>query len=227
MFATKRKTRAWLVLASVTFALFASRTANAQASYSLFPCSQGTNCTIFNGTISYQLQTCSTTNDCLFFGGTHIYQCINGLCQAVSSTACTANPQCPHDSFGNEECGQSGTCAACTGNGTSVCCYQPACLPGFCGVHPDNCGDTALNCGGCTAPNTCGGGGIDGQCGCTPLTCNSPGVCGTRADGCGGTLHCNPCPTPAAPTSMLPLFAVGFLGVGILAAIKRRMRSHG
>jgi hypothetical protein len=63
-----------------------------------------------------------------------------------------------------------------------------------------NCGETmdgagnVLACGSCTAPQTCGGGGAPGLCGCTPLTCASAGAtCGTLSDGCGGTLSCGTC----------------------------------
>lgn len=68
-----------------------------------------------------------------------------------------------------------------------------------CGVTIDGCGGT-LHCGECTAPETCGGGGIPLVCGqavCTPATCASLGKsCGAVPDGCGGTLECGPCPPP-------------------------------
>jgi hypothetical protein len=62
----------------------------------------------------------------------------------------------------------------------------------------DNCGTLSNGCGGtlvcgtaCTAPKTCGGGGIPNVCGCTPLsTCPTAANCGTLSDGCGGTLVC-------------------------------------
>jgi len=190
-----------VALATITFALFASSAAHAQ-------------------------QTCTTTNQCATFDGAQVYQCINRICQACSSASCCLSPQCPRDSRGLFECGEDGTCAVCTGTGTTECCAQPSCPTGGCGVFPDNCGNMVVNCGGCAAPNTCGGGGVGGLCGCTPLSCRTDGVCGTLPDGCGGTVHCNPCPTPAVPTSILPLFAVGLLGVGIVGAIKRRLRSH-
>lgn len=53
--------------------------------------------------------------------------------------------------------------------------------------HCSSCGDA------CTGYETCGGGGTDGQCGCTPTFTESDcdGVtCGEFSDGCGGTVTC-------------------------------------
>ncbi|PZR18667.1 MAG: hypothetical protein DI536_01950 [Archangium gephyra] len=67
-----------------------------------------------------------------------------------------------------------------------------------CGQASDGCGGV-LNCGTCTSPATCGGGGVTGQCGvpCTPRTCAQLGAnCGQQGDGCGGTLNCGTCTSP-------------------------------
>ena len=69
-----------------------------------------------------------------------------------------------------------------------------------CGTISDGCGAT-LTCGVCTAPQTCGGGGVLNVCGvasaCTPTTCAAQGKnCGTISDGCGGTLTCGVCTAP-------------------------------
>src|SRR5580700_5390271 len=77
-----------------------------------------------------------------------------------------------------------------------------------CGSNADGCGGV-LDCGTCTAPAVCGGGGFS-VCGgpagaeggtlaaCVPATCSSLGVgCGTAGDGCGGTLACGTCAAPA------------------------------
>jgi glucose/arabinose dehydrogenase len=68
-----------------------------------------------------------------------------------------------------------------------------------CGSVNDGCGGT-LNCGTCTSPNTCGGGGTPNVCGtssCTPTTCAAQGKnCGSINDGCGGTLNCGTCTSP-------------------------------
>lgn len=71
-----------------------------------------------------------------------------------------------------------------------------------CGPAGDGCGNM-LDCGGCTAPETCGGGGILGQCGtrdggpCVPTTCAALGVtCGPVGNGCGGMIDCGSCTLP-------------------------------
>ncbi len=67
-----------------------------------------------------------------------------------------------------------------------------------CGGAADGCGGT-LNCGTCTLPSTCGGGGSPNVCGtsCTPRTCAQLGAnCGSQGDGCGGTLNCGTCTLP-------------------------------
>ena len=63
-----------------------------------------------------------------------------------------------------------------------------------CGGVSDGCGGT-LNCGPCTPPQTCGGGGTSNVCGCTPKTC-APGQCGVVPNGCGGPLNCGACAAP-------------------------------
>jgi len=85
--------------------------------------------------------------------------------------------------------GPPGTCVPLT------CAEQ-----GFqCGPAGDGCGG-ALQCGTCTAPETCGGGGTRGQCGsivCHPETCVELGLaCGPAGDGCGGELQCGTCVAP-------------------------------
>ena len=71
-----------------------------------------------------------------------------------------------------------------------------------CGPIGDGCGGM-LDCGSCTAPKTCGGGGTPFQCGgnsgCVPKTCAQLGFnCGPAGDGCGGKLDCGSCPTGQA-----------------------------
>jgi hypothetical protein len=64
-----------------------------------------------------------------------------------------------------------------------------------CGTISDGCGGT-LNCGTCSSPQSCGGGGSVNVCGCTPMTCASQGFgCGSVPNGCGGTLNCGTCPS--------------------------------
>jgi hypothetical protein len=71
-----------------------------------------------------------------------------------------------------------------------------------CGPAGDGCGNM-LNCGPCTPPQTCGGGGVPDQCGstdggsCTPQTCAQQNIgCGPAGDGCGNMLDCGPCTPP-------------------------------
>jgi hypothetical protein len=66
-----------------------------------------------------------------------------------------------------------------------------------CGTIGDGCGN-ALDCGTCSGLDTCGGGGVPNQCGCTPTTCAAQGDanCGSLPDGCGGTLDCGTCTPP-------------------------------
>jgi hypothetical protein len=71
-----------------------------------------------------------------------------------------------------------------------------------CGPAGDGCGDPIM-CGNCTGKDTCGGGGVFGQCGypdagsCIPRTCAEQGYgCGEQGDGCGGILQCGTCTLP-------------------------------
>ncbi len=69
----------------------------------------------------------------------------------------------------------------------------------------DGCGGV-LDCGSCTAPDFCGGGGInacghptalDGGVGpCVPQSCTEQNIqCGFAGDGCGSLILCGSCPT--------------------------------
>jgi hypothetical protein len=101
--------------------------------------------------------------------------------------------------------------ARCTCKGEGEKCANPAqccggqCRSGRCTGCPGEtvfCDGSCVNlqtsnqhCGSCehacTLPETCGGGGDSGQCGCTPTTTCPPGLdCGTISDGCSGTLNC-------------------------------------
>ena len=83
-------------------------------------------------------------------------------------------------------------------------CVPKTCsnFPNACGQLSDGCGGLTANCGSCTAPNSCGGGGVTSQCGapvaCTPKTCsNFPNSCGPHNNGCGGlTANCGSCTAP-------------------------------
>jgi hypothetical protein len=115
------------------------------------------------------------------------------------------------DGCGNLIAGGCGACptgTVCGAGGVPGVCAPPdggACVPQTCGQQGiacgpagDGCGDLIANCGVCTPPQTCGGGGVPGQCGnvtCQPATCASLGAdCGPVGDGCGGLLACGDCP---------------------------------
>jgi hypothetical protein len=87
---------------------------------------------------------------------------------------------------------------------TTPCTPRTCAAQGLaCGPTGDGCGHI-LQCGTCTPPQTCGGGGALGQCGapppggtCAPATCSSLHVgCGAASDGCGALLDCGPCAPP-------------------------------
>jgi hypothetical protein len=66
-----------------------------------------------------------------------------------------------------ETCGGGGMASTC-GSTPDVICTPETCLQQNIGCGPagDGCGNL-LNCGTCTPPQTCGGGGTPGQCGGT------------------------------------------------------------
>ena len=62
-----------------------------------------------------------------------------------------------------------------------------------CGLILDGCGGVK-DCGGCYDPDTCGGGGIANQCGCSPITCEMVNAeCGQVPDGCDRHFDCGDC----------------------------------
>lgn len=91
--------------------------------------------------------------------------------------------------------GVEGQCG-CTGDSEQSICTAAGAECGDLDVV-DNCNDArTINCGledaVCTNFDTCGGGGTENTCGCTPVTCASEGLlCGTHPDGCGGTITCS------------------------------------
>jgi hypothetical protein len=105
------------------------------------------------------------------------------------------NPGTPPPSDGG---GGADTPDANQGCGLVTCATAGA----MCGPIGDGCGGV-IDCGTCTPPETCGGGGQLFTCGgggpgsCTPRTCADAGAeCGVVADGCGGvTTDCGNCPS--------------------------------
>jgi hypothetical protein len=123
------------------------------------------------------------------------------------------------DGCGNLIAGGCGTCAPglpCGAGGTPGVCPSPpmsSCVPETCadqhitcGPAGEGCGNAiAGGCGTCVPPNTCGGGGVGGQCGgtqgCIPRTCQDLGFnCGPAGDGCGNLIAggCGTCTPPAS-----------------------------
>jgi hypothetical protein len=118
------------------------------------------------------------------------------------------------------DCGACSAPYICGGGGTPSVCGNPyvgdggaACTPRTCADIGANCGSVGdgcgalLDCGTCSAPFICGGGGTASRCGnpyandagvvCTPKTCASAGAnCGLIGDGCGGSLDCGTCLSP-------------------------------
>jgi len=105
-------------------------------------------------------------------------------------------------------CGGGGVAGVCgspdAGTGNSSCTpLTCAAYPNTCGVQSDGCGGLTQDCNPCTAPQTCGGAGVSGQCGtppsttCTPQPCPASIQCGPASDGCGGVIaSCGTCTAP-------------------------------
>ncbi len=146
-------------------------------------------------------QTCGggwVQNQC---GGT----CTPRSCQDQGFTCGPAGDGC-----GNTiQCGMCASPLTCGGANVPGQCGLPpdggACRPRTCqeqslscGPAGDGCGGT-IQCGDCPMGQTCGGGGVNGQCGvtnCTKRTCMQANAdCGTIGDGCGGTVECGTCPS--------------------------------
>ena len=136
--------------------------------------------------------------------------CVPTSCTAQSISCGPAGDGC-----GNLlSCGSCTPPATCGGGGTPGQCGQPdagSCKPLTCpqqsiscGPAGDGCGNQ-INCGSCTPPQTCGGGGSPGQCGypdaasCVPQTCGTQNInCGPAGDGCGNQISCGSCPSGQA-----------------------------
>jgi MYXO-CTERM domain-containing protein len=124
---------------------------------------------------------CETTSTNVLFGACE-------ACTAKSNT-CTGGGTCQQSATpAQDDICVGGTCVP-----IKVC---PA--PYNCGMAPDGC-NGMINCGTCTAPQTCGGGTPSNPnvCGCTPkTTCPAGFNCGTAPDGCGGMIKCGTCTAP-------------------------------
>lgn len=83
-------------------------------------------------------------------------------------------------------------------------CGDEDCVPRTCESQGFNCGEATdgcgqpLECGTCSAPASCGGGGQENVCGCTAQKkeCSAGVECGVEPDDCGGTISCGTCTAP-------------------------------
>jgi hypothetical protein len=94
--------------------------------------------------------------------------------------------------------GSGGSSGNGTGGGGTCPAYKTCEEQGLnCGKATDGCGNP-IECGTCTAPETCAGGGTQNVCGmppCNKQTCATQNFdCGMASDQCGGTLDCGTCP---------------------------------
>jgi hypothetical protein len=136
---------------------------------------------------------CPKTGTVVCSGGA----CVLGSCGAGTKAcgmACV-----PTDT--NHGCGDTARCSACAagescvGGPPTVCsCVDEAksvtCSGANCGTRTNNCGHS-VDCGSCSPPNTCGGGGAANKCGCTPSGSPCDGVnCGNLTDSCGNSVMC-------------------------------------
>ncbi len=90
-------------------------------------------------------------------------------------------------------CGANNHCASgpCTPKAPSAACFSPTVR--LCAAHPDGCG-SVVDCGtsACTGVGeTCGGGGVAGQCGCKPKRGCTGSCYDLCDDGCGKKIPCN------------------------------------
>ncbi len=110
----------------------------------------------------------------------------------VSVLAMSGLSGCAEGSNGTPDTGAVDTGPWDSGNDedTNEPC-RPRNCDGMCGVIDDSCGGE-LECT-CDAPETCGGAGVEGVCGCPAATCEEDS-CGTVPDGCGLLLSCGSCP---------------------------------
>ncbi|HEX7667672.1 MAG TPA: hypothetical protein VF407_24255, partial [Polyangiaceae bacterium] len=123
---------------------------------------------------------------------------------ACGSSEDSSFPSGPPDSglgdFDAAGLAETGSLSGNDGGGGTGSCKPLTCadLGDTCGPAGDGCGNV-IDCGTCTAPETCGGGGLPSKCGgtagCVPKTCGELGLeCGPAGDGCGNLItSCGTC----------------------------------
>jgi hypothetical protein len=114
--------------------------------------------------------------------------------------------QCAGDD--NYDC-SFGVCNGISGQAPILSCAGSGIA---CGAIADGAGGL-MQCGDCPAGLSCGGGGVEGACGCTPLTCEAGGfTCGSHDDGCGGIITCGA--ACCIPRHTCSRFACGLMSDG-------------
>jgi len=128
---------------------------------------------------------------------------VGGLAGLAGSGGDAGGGSMPAGSGGQDAGGVAPACSSDADCDDQNACTTERCQDGVCldtgfAVLGAACGSNTDN--PCTAPDTCGGGGMPGVCGhpmCTPRTCQSAGAnCGALGDGCGGVLDCGQCLPP-------------------------------
>jgi hypothetical protein len=145
---------------------------------------------------------CGTGEGCAVGTDCSSHVCTGGICQAPKCVDAVKNgsetdvdcggSQCP-DCADGKKCLTGSDCqgGACAGG---LCCTPQSlamtCAGEKCGTVVNNCGQS-VNCGGCTAPETC----QQNQCVCTPeaATVTCQGKCGNQLNNCNQTVACTPC----------------------------------
>jgi hypothetical protein len=131
----------------------------------------------------------------VLFDDFHVEDATASQTQVAFPKECDSSPMTPQEKLLEFMIFDLGSCIAPD---------KPVCTPKTCsqigvscGPAGDGCGGV-IQCGSCPAGQTCGGGGVPGQCGaptCTPKTCAQLGLqCGPAGDGCGGVIQCGSCP---------------------------------
>jgi hypothetical protein len=141
--------------------------------------------------------------------------CVGGQC--VPPGTCSPLTQCPANTCGpvangcggllncacppGQTCGGGGVANQCGSKPDAGACVPQGCPASIqCGPWSDGCGNLQ-NCGDCPPGQTCGGAGVNGQCGvrpdggvCVAQPCPASVQCGPSGDGCGNVIQCGDCP---------------------------------
>jgi hypothetical protein len=118
----------------------------------------------------------------------------------IFPSQCDVSPMTPQEKVLEYMLFDLSSCVTQTAPTGPICTKLTCTGQGFtCGPQSDGCGGL-LQCGDCTPPQLCGGGGTPNVCGtpaCKSETCTTLGFnCGPAGDGCGNTLQCGNCMAP-------------------------------